>query len=861
MSELTKFLESHKTTNSRQANFMNMKGGNILIHECEFDEFFKLYSKYYKTDKPALAERRREKFTLVIDLDFKDKTKADDEQEYKYEQVEVINHINEFLRDGLHEDTKYIANEDNILYSTNENCDNFHIMYPGELINEDICKQLYPELIKDLNNAFPEPTKPWCEVVDEKVFCFQQLRMLGSVKSHTEDRIYYPCTIDFEEGDITIRKKLTPEILKKYSMFLNSEGDIVTCAKKQENKEKQKKDNNNNDEAMTDVDLEKIINGLKDERANDYSSWTVGCWSIFNYCHEKKINASPYIHMFSKKCISKYDDHKVDDFINKLQYKENGSNIGTLMHWLKKDNVPVFREITKSDINTLIYHASNGTDYDIAKVIYERYKDEFVFSNNKWYYYDGNKWVYDGDEGELILKNKISTVIVKLFSTQAVYYNNKATQTTDEPEQQKYLDLYKKLNARMFELKKDARKKAYINQCKELFNDSKFHEKLDTNPGLLGFDNGVYDLDLMVFRESLPSDNISMTCGYDYDHDVDVKYVDEVMKFVREIMPNEENVNYILTILAYALHGIKDKEFFNIWTGSGGNGKSLLNDLISHAFGDYYHAPSALIYTTTKNDSSKANPEIYALKGKRIIISEEPCAGTPIKSSIIKELTGNNKLSARNNYDTKFIEFKPQFLPIICCNIIPLVDSYDGGFMRRVDIEQFMYKFVHEPILSNEKLIDTTLKRKFSENIEYSKAFMNILIKKYNEYRQNGSVIMKPKEVTETTNKYLEECNVVKYFLNNHVIITDDQNDCISASELHTLFKDNTDHSKKNDTKWFKSQMSQNGFNAVKKTTRGRYCNSMVYFGMKLQTNNDSDDDDSAYGFIDQDDDALDKKN
>jgi hypothetical protein len=50
-----------------------------------------------------------------------------------------------------------------------------------------------------------------------------------------------------------------------------------------------------------------------------------------------------------------------------------------------------------------------------------------------------------------------------------------------------------------------------MKECREYFYDNKFCEKLDDQNHLLGFENGIYDLNKSIFRGGLPSDYISLS--------------------------------------------------------------------------------------------------------------------------------------------------------------------------------------------------------------------------------------------------------------------------------------------------------------------------------------------------------------
>ena len=72
--------------------------------------------------------------------------------------------------------------------------------------------------------------------------------------------------------------------------------------------------------------------------------------------------------------------------------------------------------------------------------------------------------------------------------------NTASNDDIDEEEQESAKDVGKKLLDIIGKLENTTFKDNIIKECKELFHDKKFMEKLDENPYLIGFENGIYDL-------------------------------------------------------------------------------------------------------------------------------------------------------------------------------------------------------------------------------------------------------------------------------------------------------------------------------------------------------------------------------
>lgn len=92
--------------------------------------------------------------------------------------------------------------------------------------------------------------------------------------------------------------------------------------------------------------LKEVVMGLKATRADGYNTWRDATWAISNTASSNgyKRKGNNLIHEFSKQSY-KYDEDKVEEFIEKSGNRDDGFGIGTLMMFLKEDNEVLFHNI------------------------------------------------------------------------------------------------------------------------------------------------------------------------------------------------------------------------------------------------------------------------------------------------------------------------------------------------------------------------------------------------------------------------------------------------------------------------------------------------------------------------------------
>ena len=299
-----------------------------------------------------------------------------------------------------------------------------------------------------------------------------------------------------------------------------------------------------------------------------------------------------------------------------------------------------------------------------------------------------------------------------------------------------------------------------------------FESLLNEKAHLVGFENGVIDLQNGEFRKHYPEDMISFSTKINYIpySEVSPVILGEIMTFLEQVLPNPEIRNYVLTYLASCLYGGSLEEFV-FWTGSGGNGKSKLLELFQQCFGDYIgFLPISLFTNGLSNSASPdASQELVKMKSIRVGVLQEPEENAVLNTGLLKELTGNDTITCRALHEAP-IEFKPMFKLICLTNKLPrLENANDGGIGRRLRVVDFKSEFVDHPIEANQFKKDPNLSNKFPH---WKETFMSLLIHVYmTEYKKHGLII--PEQVKMSTEIYKRSNNILKDFIEEKIIKKD----------------------------------------------------------------------------------------
>jgi len=659
--------------------------GAYSITGLDYEKFMNMYKKIISKDllKLHIVERPSYYGPVVVDIDFKTTHK---ERQYLDKHISYITSVfNNLFLEHLSIDKKlikaFVFEKPEPTHEPSKNLykDGFHIIYPE--IPMDVPKRYFffdkakQQIVSDDGFQDIPHSNTYDEILDVSVINNNGILMYGS---HKEGRDPYSLTkiyqhnmkidktdnYDTEElvSVLSLRRfseEDNTEFKKKYhsDKFIDEFNSIV---EKYMSKKKSKvvdedvmekviekvekeyiayKPSNSSDTEMA----KKFAKLLSVKRATEFNDWVRVCWALHSINPNELL---PTFIEFSKKSKTNFDKAKCIEIWESAYI--GTYTISTIQWWAKQDNPEEYAKIVREQVRGLINKADSGTHDDIANIVKEMYEHIYVcvsIPKNIWYEFQGHRWV--AVEAGYTLQNKISDELTKEF----FIYNSYLFAECAEKEgidRDECLKRSQKVNKICDKLKTTGFIESVIKACARKFYQKKFEESLDTKPHLIGFDNGIYDLDNGYFRAGAPDDLVSMSVGYDYKvFDPKDPTIIKIQEYFKTVQKEVEIRDYVLRLCSSFLDGYMKDQKLMVWTGSG-----------CHAAGEEIimfdksirKVQDIRLGDKVMGDDGRERHVCATYTGKRVIYNIAPyCLKDNHKESSIK-VTGNHRLALRCHY-------------------------------------------------------------------------------------------------------------------------------------------------------------------------------------------------------------------
>jgi putative DNA primase/helicase len=274
-------------------------------------------------------------------------------------------------------------------------------------------------------------------------------------------------------------------------------------------------------------------------------------------------------------------------------------------------------------------------------------------------------------------------------------------------------------------------------------------ENLDADRFLLNVLNGTLDLRTGKLRPHQREDYITKLVPVSYDPDASCPLWHQ---FLQDIMDgNQDLITYLQRVVGYGLTGDVSEQCLWFFHGAGANGKSTFLGTILAMMGDYgMQAVSELLMAKAHESHPTERADLF---GKRFVATIETEDGKRLAESLMKQMTGGDKMRARKMRQD-FFEFDQTHKIFLAANHKPVIRGTDHGNWRRIKLVPFTVTIPDE---KKDKTLPEKLKAELPGILAWA-------VRGCLDWQRNGG-LAEPDEVRQATANYRAEQDTVAGFL------------------------------------------------------------------------------------------------
>ncbi len=271
------------------------------------------------------------------------------------------------------------------------------------------------------------------------------------------------------------------------------------------------------------------------------------------------------------------------------------------------------------------------------------------------------------------------------------------------------------------------------------------HDKFDLDTWLLGTPEGTVDLKSGLLKQAQRQNMITKLASVAPKAGPCpqwLKFLDEATK------GDAEMVRYIQQLAGYMLTGDTREQILIFIYGPGCNGKSVFLNVLRDILNDYAKTASMDTFMASKNDRHPT--DLAMLAGARIVTASETEDGRTWAEGRIKELTGQDPITARFMRQD-FFTYVPQFKLLLIGNHAPQLRNVGESITRRFRVIPFLFK----PEIPDKEL-PNKLKNEYPQILHW-------MINGCIDWQKNG--LITPQKVSEYTQSYLDSQDIIKQWI------------------------------------------------------------------------------------------------
>jgi putative DNA primase/helicase len=340
-------------------------------------------------------------------------------------------------------------------------------------------------------------------------------------------------------------------------------------------------------------------------------------------------------------------------------------------------------------------------------------------------------------------------------------------------------------------------------------------EELDANPWVLNVLNGTIDLRTGELREHRREDLITKLAPVEYDPSATAPTWEA---FLERVLPSSDLRTFVQRAAGYSATGDTSEQCMFIHHGPGANGKSTFQETLAAVLGDY--AMRTPTETLLVKRSGGVPNDVARLKGARFVTASETEEGRRLAESLVKDLTGQDTISARFMW-AEWFDFKPTHALHLSTNHKPEIRGTDPAIWRRIRLIPWA---VTIPPAEQDRKLAEKLRGELPGILAW-------IVQGCLQWQREG--LQAPEEVRQATKAYRAEMDVLAAFLADCCVRHEDEE--AFAGELWGAWKRWCEETgeQQGTQKRFGGRLAERGFLNHRDSRTGR----KVWSGLSLRPN------------------------
>jgi putative DNA primase/helicase len=278
-------------------------------------------------------------------------------------------------------------------------------------------------------------------------------------------------------------------------------------------------------------------------------------------------------------------------------------------------------------------------------------------------------------------------------------------------------------------------------------------EQMDADPLLFNVENGTVNLRTGQLQPHNPLDYITKLAPVMFDPEASAP---TFLAFLERILPDLDVRSFVQRAVGHSLTGDTSEQCLFFLHGVGANGKTTLLTALQAMMGDYARqaAPELLV----SRGGDRHPTELADLFGARLVTSVEVDEGKRLAETLVKQMTGGDRMKARF-MRADFFEWTPTHKLFLAANHHPEIRGTDYAIWRRIYLVPFT---VTIPPAERDNKLPAKLAAELS-------GILNWAIGGCLDWQRNGLGV--PPAVKDATEAYRAEQDVLADFLAEHCVI------------------------------------------------------------------------------------------